>query len=68
MSTRSAEEYRDDAHVIRVLAQQVSGEDARFSLLGMAELCEYLARRMDVSRDQSRRIEQPQSATASIAV
>jgi hypothetical protein len=34
----------------------------------MAELCEYLARRMDISRDQSHRIEQPQSTTALIAV
>jgi len=66
MSTRTAEEYRDDAHIIRVLAQQVSGEDARSSLLGMAELCEHLARRIDISRDQSHRIEQP--ATPLIAV
>ena len=60
MSTRSAEEYRDDAHIIRVLAQQASGQDARSSLLGMAELCVYLSRRMDISRDKSHPTDQLQ--------
>jgi hypothetical protein len=62
MSTRSAEEYRDDAHIIRILAGQVSGQDARSSLLGMAELCEYFARRAEISNNQNHQIEQRQSA------
>ena len=46
--SRSAEEYRQDADRIRTLADQVSREEIRYPLLGMAELCEHLARRADM--------------------
>jgi len=68
MGIKSPEEYREDARLVRALAAKATEEGARGPLLGMAELCEYLARRMDISRHQSYRIERPQSATALIAV
>lgn len=53
MSIKSPEEYRADARRVRVLAEQANDEDASNSLLGMANLLEYLARRAESSTDAS---------------
>jgi hypothetical protein len=45
---RSAEDDRQDAHRIRVLAEEVSRQEIRYPLLGMAEPCEHLARHVDM--------------------
>ena len=47
MGMKSPEEYREDARLVRALAVQVSKEDARYSLLGLADLLECFARRAE---------------------
>jgi hypothetical protein len=59
MPIKSSEDYREDARFIRALAGQVGRENARCSLLGMAELCEYLALGVASLRDRSHQTSQP---------
>ena len=47
MGMKSSEEYREDARLVRALADQVSKEDAHSSLLGLADLLECFARRAE---------------------
>jgi hypothetical protein len=47
MSTKSAEQYREDARHLRALA---ADGDKRHSILGMADLLEYFSNRPDISR------------------
>ena len=61
MGIKSPEEYREDARLVRALAAQASEEDARYPLLGLADLLECLARRAETPRDRSHQTEQWQT-------
>jgi hypothetical protein len=47
MGMKSPEEYREDARLVRALAVRADKENARHSLLGLADLLECFARRAE---------------------
>ena len=47
MCIKSSEEYREDARLVRALAEKATEEGARGPLLGMADLLDYLVRRAE---------------------
>jgi hypothetical protein len=49
VSVKSLEEYREVARLVRALATQASEEDARGTLLGMADFLDYFARSVSSS-------------------
>jgi hypothetical protein len=67
VSIKSLEEYREVARLVRALATQAGEEDARGTLLGMADFLEYFASRAESQRDGSHPIDQRQMPVSRIA-
>ena len=63
MGMKSPEEYREDARLVRALAVRGDKEDARHSLLGLADLLEYFARRAETHPSDHLQIPLSQSPT-----
>jgi hypothetical protein len=67
VSVKSLEEYREVARLVRALATQASEEDARGTLLGMADFLDYFARRAESTSDGSHPTDQREMPLSGIA-
>jgi hypothetical protein len=67
VSITSLEEYREVARLVRALATQAAEEDARGTLLGIADFLEYFARRAESQRNGSHPTGQRQVPLSRIA-
>lgn len=67
VSVKSLEEYREVARLVRALATQASEEEARGTLLGMADFLEYFARRAESKSDGSHPTDQREMPLSGIA-